>query len=111
MFEAKTPEAAAYIAQREATEKGIHRIWRNVALILGAVLLVVTGTLVYFAITVGQINSTVGQVQSTVNSHTTTLSTQARCEEASFNAILKDARLAFTGDKNAVDYAKAPKSC
>ena len=111
MFEAKTPEAAAYLAQRDATEKSRAQIWRRVALLLGGALLVVAGLMTYFALAVGQIDSAVDQIKSVVDNHTTILTNQANCQDESFNAILRDARLALTGDKNPNDYAKAPKSC
>lgn len=100
MVDAKTPEVAAYLAQKEATEKGLHRIWRNVSLVLGAALLVVVAGLVTVVVLVGQIDST-------VNSHTS----QLTCQSQGYNAVLKDARLAFKGDRNPNDYAKAPKGC
>lgn len=100
MFDAKTPEAAAYIAQREATQKYQLRIWHRVALGLAAALTVSVGTTAYSANLVHEIRST--QVAN---------ATVAQCQVKTFDAILKDVRLAFAGDKKASDYAKAPRSC
>lgn len=108
---AATPEVAAYLAQKEVAEKSAQVTWRRVALFLGVTLLFVLGVLIYFAVTVGMIRSTQVQDSNTLNGHTATLTETAKCQEDSFNAILKDARLAFTGDHNPADYAKAPKSC
>lgn len=97
---APTPQVAAYLGAKEETARGQHQIWRRVALGLGLALAVSVGTNIYGAITTMEIRST--QVTNTRVNH---------CEEASFNAILKDARLAFAGDHNPSHYSKAPKEC
>lgn len=97
---AATPEVAAYLAQKEVSQASAQVTWRRVALFLAAVLAFVLGVLIYFAVTVGMIRAT--QVANTKVSH---------CQVQTFDAILKDARLAFMGDKTAADYAKAPKGC
>lgn len=97
---APTPQVAAYLGAKEETARGRQQIWRRVALALGLALTISVGTNVYGAVTSGQIRST--QVSNTEVNH---------CEERSFDAILKDARLAFAGDRNAADYSKAPKKC
>jgi hypothetical protein len=101
---APTPEVAAYKAQKEVAERGVHQIWRRVAIFFGFVLVAVLSFGIYFG-------TTINQIKTTVDNHTTTLTKQAECQNQSFDAILKDARLAFTGNKNPADYAKAPKSC
>lgn len=97
---APTPEVAAYLGAKEETARGRAQIWRRVALALALSLCITVGALVYVVVTAHQIRST--QV----------INTRAnRCEVKSFDAILKDARLAFAGDHKASDYAMAPKSC
>ena len=97
---AATPEVAAYLAQKEVSEKSSKTIWRRVALALGAALLVVVAVLIYVA-------TAVGQIKSTVDSHTQ----QLTCQSRGYDAVLKDAKLAIEDDHNASDYAKAPKGC
>lgn len=36
---------------------------------------------------------------------------RSKCQDASFNAVIQDVRLAFAGDQNASDYAVAPTTC
>jgi hypothetical protein len=98
--EAPTPEAAAYQAQRDVARDAQVHVWRRVAAALGIALMISVGSNVYSAVTTGVIRNT-----QLANTHIN------QCQVRTFDAILKDARLAFAGDKNAADYARAPESC
>jgi hypothetical protein len=98
--EAPTPEVAAYLAQKEVSERSAFHIAVIAIAVLGAGFLLSIGVILYVA-------TTVADIKATVNSHTT----QLTCQSKGYDAVLKDARLAFMGDKNAEDYAQAPKGC
>jgi hypothetical protein len=99
-----TDNTSAYRDNKAAIDKANRTIWRRTALTLALALAVSIGTQIYDTITIGQVRAT--QVSNTrVSVH------QDHCQELSFNAILKDARLAFEGDHNAADYAQPPKEC
>jgi hypothetical protein len=104
MTVAPTPEVAAYLAQKEVTEKSRLQLWHRVALALALSLLISVSALVYVGVTAHLIRDT--QISNTKVSDQ-----RANCQDQSFNAVLKDARLAFAGDKNPAHYARAPKAC
>lgn len=95
-----TPEARVYQESRDAVAQANQKLWRRIAAALGLALLISVGSNVYNATLTNMIRAT--QVGNTKTN---------QCEVKTFDAILKDARLAFAGDKNAADYAKAPKEC
>ena len=94
-------EVAAYFTARAEYD---NRRWRRRNLGLLLTVLASIGSSVYVA----NVSTSTNEI---VQGHTNTLTNQARCQDQAFDAILKDARLAFTGDKNPNDYAKAPRSC
>lgn len=98
------PEVDAYLNSRKTLEYEIHR---TVNWLLGIVAVAALLALTFTAVSYYQLKTQVTNIEHTVNAHTATLN----CQNKGYEAIVKDARLALTGDKNVKDYAKAPKGC
>jgi len=89
---------------REVTQQLNKRRSRFTIAFLSIVLTVSIGSNIYQ-------NALTHEIRTTQVTNTATTNRVATCELNSFNDILKDARLAFTGDHNPSDYAQAPTKC
>jgi hypothetical protein len=108
MANAPTPAVAAYHGSKDATEATLRKLRRRFTLMAIVVLgIIVAATIIFFV----KVDAKVSDIQA-VQHHNAMVSNQrANCQDRAFNSILKDARLAFEGDRNAKDYARAVTKC
>lgn len=106
--EAPTPEVAAYWGSREQTNSTLRTLRIRFTIMVAVFLtVIVVATIIFFV----KVDGKVSDIQA-VQHHNTQLSNQrAGCQDDAFNAILKDVRLVFAGDRNPKDYAKAVTKC